>query len=242
MENHDRLLFRRSWLFAGSFTLLLWLVRAVEWGTSSSFGGLGIFPRHASGMVGILTAPLVHGDFVHLLSNTFPMLLLLTAVFFIYPKIALQVFAAIYLITGFWVWIAAREAYHIGASGLVYGLAAFLFFSGVFRRDARSMTVALAITFLYGGMLPGLLPGTDVSISWESHLLGAAAGVFCSFYYRRSDVAEATSLLSAPVPDHSVSSTYASYGFNSSDRPAPYSFHSNEDDHLPKHYQYRKKE
>lgn len=241
MEDYDRLLFRRSWLFAGGFTLLLWLVRTVEWGTSSSFGSLGIFPRHASGMVGILTAPLVHGDFVHLLSNTFPMLLLLTAVFFIYPKIALQVFIAIYLITGFWVWIAAREAYHIGASGLVYGLAAFLFFSGVFRRDVRSMAVALAITFLYSGMLQGLLPGTDTSISWESHLLGAAAGVFCSFYYRRSESVE-TIRHKAPQEDPSVSSTYASYEFNSSDEPASHSFQSNEDDHLLMHYHYRKKE
>ena len=240
MKDHDRLLFRRSWLFAGGFTLLLWLVRTVEWGTSTSFGSLGIFPRHASGMVGILTAPLVHGDFVHLLSNTFPMLLLVAAVFFIYPKIALQVFVAIYLITGFWVWIAAREAYHIGASGLVYGLAAFLFFSGIFRRDARSMAVALAIAFLYSGMLQGLLPGSDTTVSWESHLLGAAAGVFCSFYYRRSDIDSAPSR--AQPENDAVSSTYASYKFNSSDEQLPYIFRSNEDSHPPMHYQYRKKE
>ena len=241
IEDYDRLQFRRSWLFAGGFTLLLWLVRTVEWGTSTSFGSLGIFPRHASGMVGILTAPLVHGDFVHLLSNTFPMLLLLAAVFFIYPKIALQVFAAIYLITGFWVWIAAREAYHIGASGLVYGLAAFLFFSGIFRRDARSMAVALAIAFLYSGMLQGLLPGADTSVSWESHLLGAAAGVFCSFYYRRSE-SDAVPKRIEPERDEAVSRTFASYEFSASDNQTLYSFRSNEDDHLPMHYQYRKKE
>ena len=240
MKDYDPLLFRRSWLFAGSFTLLLWLVRVVEWGAETSFGSLGIFPRHASGMVGILTAPLVHGDFVHLLSNTFPMLLLVSAVFFIYPKIALQVFVAIYLITGFWVWIAAREAYHIGASGLVYGLAAFLFFSGIFRRDARSMAVALAIVFLYSGMLQGLLPGSDASVSWESHLLGAAAGVFCSFYYRRSAIGIVPSRVQPE--DDAVSSTYASYKFNSSDEPMPYTFRSNENSHLPMRYHYRKKE
>ena len=241
MKDYDPLLFRRSWLFAGGFTLLLWLVRTVEWGTSSSFGSLGIFPRHASGMVGILTAPLVHGDFVHLLSNTFPVLLLVTAVFFIYPKIALQVFAAIYLITGFWVWIAAREAYHIGASGLVYGLAAFLFFSGIFRRDARSMAVALAIAFLYSGMLQGLLPGSDASISWESHLLGAAAGVFCSFYYRRSDVGTALHR-AEPEGNDAVSSTFVSYKFDASGEQAPYTFYSNDDDRPSMRYHYRKKE
>lgn len=238
MENHDRLLFRRGWLFAVGFTLLLWLVRTLEWSTESSFGSFGIFPRHASGMVGILTAPLVHGDFVHLLSNTVPILLLLTAVFFIYPQIALQVFVAIYLITGFWVWIAAREAYHIGASGLVYGLAAFLFFSGVFRRDARSTAVALAVTFLYSGMLQGLLPGSDASISWESHLLGAAAGVFCSFYYRRSEPTEAAHR-EAPEQDRTSSSTYVR---NALGEEVPYSFHANEGDHLRTLYRYRKKE
>lgn len=240
MKNDDRALFHRSWLFAGGFTLLLWVVRTVEWSTSTSFGSLGIFPRHASGMVGILTAPLVHGDFVHLLSNTFPMLLLLAAVFMIYPKIALQVFFAIYLITGFWVWIAAREAYHIGASGLVYGLAAFLFFSGVFRRDTRSMAVALAIVFLYSGMLQGLLPGTDTSVSWESHLLGAAAGVFCSFYYRRSEKDIAPNR-AAPEGEETISSTYTSYGFSSSDEPAPSSFYSSEDNRRSVQYHYRKK-
>ncbi len=241
MEDYDRLLVRRSWLFAGGFTLLLWLVRTVEWGTSTSFGSLGIFPRHASGMLGILTAPLVHGDFVHLLSNTFPMLLLLAAVFFIYPKIALQVFIAIYLITGFWVWIAAREAYHIGASGLVYGLAAFLFFSGIFRRDARSMAVALAIAFLYSGMLQGLLPGPDTSVSWESHLLGAAAGIFCSFYYRRSEN-DAIPNRVEPEQDDAVSSTFVSYKFNAPDEQIAYTFRANEDDHLPTRYHYREKE
>lgn len=241
MESQDRMLFRRSWLFAGGFTLLLWLVRAVEWGTATSFGGLGIFPRQVSGMVGILTAPLVHGDFIHLLSNTLPMLLLLMAVFYFYPKIALQVFVGIYLITGFWVWIAAREAYHIGASGLVYGLATFLFFSGVFRRDTRSVAVALTIVFLYSGMLQGLLPGPDPSISWESHLLGAAAGIFCSFCYRGSENGE--KLVSPETErNHPVSYTHVGYEYSPLSDKASYRFYANEDDCLPEYYCYQKKE
>ena len=107
------------------------------------------------------------------------------AVFYFYEKIALEVFIWIYLVTGFWVWVAARQAYHIGASGLVYGLATFLFFSGLFRRDIRSVAVATAIGFLYSGMVQGIFPTAD-NISWESHLLGAGAGLFCAFYFRRS--------------------------------------------------------
>jgi hypothetical protein len=102
---------------------------------------------------------------------------------YFYNKIAREVFLWIYFMTGIWVWIVARDAYHIGASGLVYGLVAFLLFSGLFRRDARSIAISLVVIFLYSGMLAGILP-TSSSISWESHLLGAFAGLFCAFYFR----------------------------------------------------------
>ena len=214
--SYDQLIFRRSLLFAVSFALLLWLVRAVEWGTTSDFGAFGILPRHATGMVGIITGPLIHGNFIHLLSNTFPLLMLMVAVFYFYEKIALEVFIWIYLITGAWVWIAAREAYHIGASGLVYGLGAFLFFSGIFRRDARSIAVAVAIAFLYSGMIQGVLPGADATVSWESHLLGAAAGVFCAFYFRSKRIALGSSVALGEIvrKEGAVSHTFHRYPFH----------------------------
>lgn len=175
--------FKNSVFFVVSFTLLLWLVKALEWAVALDFGFLGILPRTLSGTMGIITAPLVHGDVLHLISNTFPLLLLGISVFYFYDRIALEVFAWIYFMSGFWVWMAARDAYHIGASGLVYGLVAFLFFSGLFRRDTRSLSISLVVIFLYGGMLQGLFPTND-RISWESHLLGALAGAFCAFFYR----------------------------------------------------------
>lgn len=185
-DHTDKHIFSKSILFSLGFTFLLWLVKAVEWSISTDLGIYGILPRTLSGIVGIFTAPLIHGNTLHLLSNTFPLFLLLMAVFYFYNRIALEVFLWIYLITGFWVWIAAREAYHIGSSGLVYGLAAFLFFSGIFRKDTRSVAVALVILFLYGGMLQGVMP-TSENISWESHLLGSAAGMLCSFYFKKTE-------------------------------------------------------
>jgi len=181
----ERYIFQRSLVYAVGFVFILWCIKAIEWGASSDFGMLGILPRTLTGTVGILTAPLVHGDFSHLLSNTSSLLLLLIALFYFYDKIALEVFFWIYLMTGIWVWIAARPAYHIGASGLVYGIVTFLFFSGLLRKDARSMAVALATLFLYGGMIYGIFPGND-NISWESHMLGAVAGTFCAFYFRQN--------------------------------------------------------
>ena len=181
--------FRNSVYFVVSFTLLLWGIKALEWAVALDFGFLGILPRTLSGTMGIITAPLIHGDVLHLISNTFPLLLLGVSVFYFYHRIALEVFAWIYFLSGFWVWMAARDAYHIGASGLIYGLVAFLFFSGLFRRDTKSLSISLIVIFLYGGMLQGLFP-TNGRISWESHLLGALAGGFCAFFYREVKIFE----------------------------------------------------
>ncbi|WPP53217.1 rhomboid family intramembrane serine protease [Catalinimonas niigatensis] len=179
------------------------------------FGVWGILPRSITGLVGILAAPLIHGSAFHLLSNTFPLIMLLIAVFYFYDEIATEVFFWIYLATGFWVWVVARQAYHIGSSGLVYGLAAFLFFSGIFRRDVRSTAVALVIAFIHGGMVQGLVPG-DSSISWESHLLGSAAGIFCSFYFRKEPhviLKEKLFTADEGYQGH-VSSTFDGYSFS----------------------------
>lgn len=207
----DKYIFQKSILFSLSFTFLLWLIKALEWSTATDLGVYGILPRTLTGIIGIFAAPLIHGDILHLLSNTFPLLLLLISVFYFYSKVALEVFLWIYIITGFWVWVAAREAYHIGSSGLVYGLASFLFFSGIFRKEARSVAVALGIAFLYGGMLQGLVP-TSGSISWESHLLGSAAGILCSFYFRKTEYPQLEDIkdMSDTYPSfHIVNSTYA---------------------------------
>ena len=89
----------------------------------------------------------------------------------------------IWLFTGFWVWLGARSEAHIGASGLIYGLVCFLFLSGILRKDTRLLAVSLLVTFLYGSLVWGILP-VNQGISWESHLFGSVAGLFCAVYYR----------------------------------------------------------
>ena len=175
---------RRSIIFSVGFISLLWFVRFYEMGTDSDLSFLGILPRTLKGSVGIITSPLIHGNFTHLLSNTFPLMLLTAGVVYFYDKIAIQILTIIYLLTGIWVWIVAREAYHIGASGLVYGLVTFLFFSGVFRKDASSVALSLIVVFLYGGMIYGLFP-TNTGVSYESHIVGAITGIIIAFYYRK---------------------------------------------------------
>jgi len=187
---HDRaehLKFRYSVYIVISFVLLLWAVKAVELATDISFSYLGVLPRTLKGTIGIFTGPLVHGDVLHLMSNTLPILLLGILLFYFYHRIAIEIFIWIYLVTGFWTWLIAREAYHIGASGLVYGMASFLFFSGIIRKSRPLMTISAIIIFLYGGMVYGIVPeAVDFNVSWESHLMGAIVGVLLAFIFRRT--------------------------------------------------------
>ena len=173
-----------SLLFPFLFVSIIWMVKVLEIEEGFSFVKLGIYPRKFSGLIGIITSPFIHGDFQHLINNSLPLFILTTAVFYFYEELAYRVFFLIYLMVGLWVWFGARPAYHIGASGLIYGLGAFLFVSGIIRRYPKLLAISLLVAFLYGSMVWGILPIQE-EISWESHLLGAFAGIILSFYFRK---------------------------------------------------------
>jgi len=175
--------FRTSVKYALGFIAVMWFIKLAEWLLSADFGIYGIYPRTLTGTVGILLSPLIHGDFTHLFSNTFPMVVLGIGVMFFYRRVAVDVFFLIYLLTGIAVWFFARQAYHIGASGIIYGLVSFLFFSGLIRKDLKSVTVSLVVLFMYSGMLQGIFP-TTYGISWESHLMGSVVGFGCAVAFR----------------------------------------------------------
>ncbi len=175
-----------SFFYSGCFVLLLWIIQFVQWAMDKDFSVYGILPGQIKGLSGIFTAPLIHADFSHLISNSITLFLLLFGILYFYRSSAVMVFFIIYIVDGLLVWLFARESYHIGASGLVYGFAAFLFFSGLFRKDKRSIALSLLIVFLYGGMVWGVLP-TDPKISLESHLFGALTGIVCAFIFRKND-------------------------------------------------------
>jgi membrane associated rhomboid family serine protease len=168
------------------FIFVLWLIKIFEAYTRFDLTGLGIYPRKASGLIGVLTSPLIHADFSHLVSNTITLFVLMFILFYTYRRSAIRVFIIVYVFSGLTVWLLARPAYHIGASGLVYGLLSFLFFIGVLRKDKRSIALSLLIIFLYGGLVWGVLP-TDPKVSFESHLLGAIAGAACAIMFRKTD-------------------------------------------------------
>ena len=160
---------------------LMWLTFSLELFLHIDLGYLGIKPRSFDGLLGILMAPLIHGSLTHLVSNTFPVLFLGSLLFYFYPRIASVVFLRCYLITNILVWLLSpRPSYHIGASGLIYGLSAFLIFYGFLRQDFLSLLISILIAVFYGGIFYGVLP-VDERISWESHLSGAIVGVITAF-------------------------------------------------------------
>lgn len=165
------------------FTAVMWGVFLIEAFVSLDFGAYGIYPREAFGLRGILFAPLIHDDFKHLISNSAPVFVLSYIIMYFYRRVAVRSILMIYLLTGFAVWLFARKVFHIGASGVVYGMLSFVFWSGIFRRSIKSIILALVVTVLYSGYLSGILPN-QTGISWESHLLGALVGVFTAYWYK----------------------------------------------------------
>jgi membrane associated rhomboid family serine protease len=162
---------------------LFWLVRLFELADGIDLYYFGIFPRRIYGLVGIIVSPFIHANFNHLINNSVPFLFLLTAIFFFYQKVAWRVLIVSYLATGALVWIMARPSYHIGASGLVYSFASFLFFSGIVRRNINLLAISLLVIFIYGSMVWGIFPYLP-DMSWESHLMGMTVGAVLSIYYR----------------------------------------------------------
>lgn len=172
-----------SLYFPAGLVTLLWLIKLAEIVFGLNFTFLGIYPLDARGLAGIIFAPLIHANLFHLAANTGPLLFLSIAVFYFYRRVAWKVIFLTWLFTGIWVWFGAREAYHIGASGLVYGYASFIFFSGIIRSNKELLAISLIVVFLYGGLVWGIFPVRE-TVSWESHLLGGIAGLILSVYFR----------------------------------------------------------
>lgn len=189
LENMPVELFRKkiflSLVVPVSLVIILWLVRFVESQLGVSLVSLGIYPLEVKGLPGILFSPLVHEDISHLFNNSLPLLVLGSALFYFYSDVAFRVLAFTWLVTGLLVWLGGRPAWHIGASGIVYGLASFLFVSGVIRRYFRLMAVSMLVVFLYGSMVWGMFPVINHQISWESHMLGAVTGLVLAIIYRK---------------------------------------------------------
>jgi len=169
-----------------AFVLSMWVVFWVEIRFGIRFKNFGIFPGRVEGLLGIFTGPWIHSGLSHLSNNSLPMLFLLAALFYFYKPIALRVFLIGLILTGLTTWIIGRPSWHIGASGLIYMLVAFIFFKGIQSRIYPLVAVALTVVFLYGGLFWYLFP-LDPKISWEGHSAGFIIGLILALYYRKQE-------------------------------------------------------
>ncbi len=164
-------------------TLLLWFVYWIEVKYGFHFNNYGVYPLKAEGLKGIVLSPFIHASLEHLFNNTFPLLLLSMALFYFYPEPSKKVIIWGIVLSGFLTWLIGRPSYHIGASGLVYVLASFLFFKGIISKYYRLVALSLSVVFIYGSLIWGLFP-IKTGMSWEGHLSGFIVGLLFSFIFK----------------------------------------------------------
>ena len=184
MDNNDienKKISYTVFVFPTIMLLIITIVKTIEIRTGLSLSYLGVEPKKIEGLIGVVCSPFIHGSIKHLFNNIVPLFFLLSAMIHFYDKLAYIIYILIHVFSGIILWIIGREVFHIGASGIVYGLASFMFFSGVFRRNTQLLAFSLLITFLYGSMGWGIFPETvKKGVSWEAHLSGAIVGLILS--------------------------------------------------------------
>ncbi|WP_264553390.1 rhomboid family intramembrane serine protease [Flavobacterium sp. N2038] len=172
------------------FVLFLWIVYWFQIRFDFDFYQNGIYPRDFSGLQGVLFSPFIHENLSHLYNNSIPLLVLLAALQFFYPKQTIAVIGYGILFSGLITWIIGRENYHIGASGLIYVLVSFIFFKGIQTGYYRLVALSLSVILLYGGMIWYVFPDVDATISWEGHLAGFITGFVLSLLYKTPEYAK----------------------------------------------------
>ena len=172
------------------FVGILYGILLVDWALPIKINAFGIIPRTQSGLIGIVSAPFLHANLSHLVSNTFPLIAMLITLVVFYEKKVVKVILGVVLLSGILVWCFGREANHIGASGLIYGLAGFLIANGIIERKVLSIVISVIIAITYGGLIYGVLP-TRPDVSWEGHLFGAISGVVMSYFLGKKPQASA---------------------------------------------------
>jgi len=175
--------------FTMLFLIAIWGVFLIDLTFELGLNQYGNRPREIRGLKGIFTYPFLHGGWSHLWNNTASFFVLNGLLFYFYRSLAIRVWSIMFISSGILLWIIGGTGNHIGASGLVYGLASFLFFSGIMRKNLLLLRVTLLVAFLYGGMIWMMFPlpfEEHVKVSWEGHLAGAIAGITLAFLYKKS--------------------------------------------------------
>ncbi|MDQ4054315.1 MAG: rhomboid family intramembrane serine protease [Actinomycetota bacterium] len=166
----------RAVAYTAGFVLLLWVIEIVDAAAGNDLDQYGVQPRSDEGLLGILFAPLLHGGWGHLSTNTLPVLVMMFLVLVSGIRRGIAATAIIWVVAGVGVWLFAPDhTVHVGASGLIFGWLVYLMVRGLFSRSAGEIILGMVLFFMYGGLLLGVLPGQP-GISWQGHLFGAIGG------------------------------------------------------------------
>lgn len=172
------------------FVLFLWIIYWLQIRFDFDFYRFGIYPRDFIGLRGVFFSPFIHENLDHLYNNSIPLVILLAAMQFFYPKQTFGVISYGIIFSGLITWVVGRENFHIGASGLIYVLVSFIFFKGIQTKYYRLVALSLTVILLYGGMIWYVFPDVDQSISWEGHLAGLITGFVLTLFYKAPEYAK----------------------------------------------------
>jgi membrane associated rhomboid family serine protease len=223
MEDESQLKISKSIFFIPILYVVgIWFVYWVEIYLNINFNKYGVLPRDLIGLRGVVFTHFIHSDANHLFNNSIPLFVLLLSTFYFYRDIAYKVLIFGGLLSGLLTWGIARDSYHIGASGIVYLLFSFIFFSGIIRKHYRLVALSLIIIFLYGSMIWYVLPIKD-GMSWEGHLSGLLMGLFFAVFYRNKGLTK---------KEHQFSETAFDLLFDENGNYAPPEIEEEEDEHL----------
>lgn len=183
---------KRMWIAAIPmliFVALIWIVFAIDNAFDLHFYKWGIYPLKTFGLPGVVFSPFIHSSLSHVFSNTLPLIVLIWCLWYFYSEIAFKSFLLLWFASGLLTWIIGRESWHVGASGIIFSLSFFLFFSGIFRKHIPLIAISLVVAFLYGSNVWNMFPVTmqvDPRLSWEAHLSGGISGLIIAIVFRRS--------------------------------------------------------
>ena len=223
MEDESQLKISKSIFFIPILYVVgIWFVYWVEIYFNINFNKYGVLPRDLIGLRGVVFTHFIHSDANHLFNNSIPLFVLLLSTFYFYRDIAYKVLIFGGLLSGLLTWGIARDSYHIGASGIVYLLFSFIFFSGIIRKHYRLVALSLIIIFLYGSMIWYVLPIKD-GMSWEGHLSGLLMGLFFAVFYKNKGLTK---------KEHQFSETAFDLLFDENGNYAPPEIAEEQDEHL----------
>jgi len=188
MNNENTLKISKSiFLIPIVYVVSIWLIYWVEIQFGLNFNKFGVFPRTLEGFRGVFLTHFIHSNTNHVFNNSIPLFVLLSSLFYFYKDVAYKVLFFGGFLTGCLTWCIARESYHIGASGIVYLLFSFVFFSGMIRKHFRLVALSLVIIFSYGSMIWYVLPIKE-GMSWEGHLSGFLIGLIFAIIYKNRGI------------------------------------------------------